>query len=89
MAAFRDTSPQYPGSTSLQTSGETGWIDRLMNPKVDGAAYQELKFALHRKLLGRVHLEVVLAQTRVQLHKSLCWPQHVRCPSGMFSRLMT
>jgi len=32
-----------------------------MNPRTDGAAYQELKFALHRKLLGRVNLEAVLA----------------------------
>jgi pilus assembly protein CpaF len=32
-----------------------------MNPRADGAAYQELKFSLHRKLLGRVNLEAVLA----------------------------
>jgi len=48
-------------STSLQHSGDEGWIDRLMHPRADGAAYQELKFALHRKLLGRVNLEAVLA----------------------------
>jgi pilus assembly protein CpaF len=47
-------------STSLQTT-ETGWIDRLMHPRADGTAYQELKFSLHRKLLGRVNLGAVLA----------------------------
>ena len=47
-------------STSLQTT-ENGWIDRLMHPKADGTAYQELKFSLHRKLLGRVNLGAVLA----------------------------
>jgi pilus assembly protein CpaF len=47
--------------TDLQNTRENGWIDRLMNPRADGAAYQELKFSLHRKLLGRVHLEAVLA----------------------------
>ncbi len=51
----------YNRSTSIQTSGDGGWIDRLMHPRADGAAYQELKFSLHRKLLGRVHLEAVLA----------------------------
>jgi pilus assembly protein CpaF len=52
---------EYNRPTSLQTRGDNGWIDRLMNPRTDGAAYQELKFALHRKLLGRVNLEAVLA----------------------------
>ena len=47
--------------SSIQTTGEEGWIDRLMHPRADGAAYQELKFSLHRKLLGRVNLEAVLA----------------------------
>ena len=32
-----------------------------MHPTGDGAAYQDLKFALHRKLLSRVNLEQVLA----------------------------
>jgi pilus assembly protein CpaF len=53
--------PEYPRSTSIQTVGDGSWIDRLMNPRADGAAYQELKFSLHRKLLGRVNLEAVLA----------------------------
>jgi pilus assembly protein CpaF len=47
--------------TDLQNTHENGWIDRLMNPRADGASYQDLKFSLHRKLLGRVHLEAVLA----------------------------
>jgi pilus assembly protein CpaF len=52
---------EYARSNSIQTLGENNWIDRLMNPRADGAAYQELKFSLHRKLLGRVNLEAVLA----------------------------
>jgi pilus assembly protein CpaF len=50
----------YNGSTSIQATGDT-WVDRLLHPRADGAAYQELKFSLHRKLLGRVNLEKVLA----------------------------
>jgi pilus assembly protein CpaF len=48
-------------TTDMQNTRENGWIDRLMNPRADGASYQDLKFLLHRKLLGRVHLEAVLA----------------------------
>jgi pilus assembly protein CpaF len=48
-------------TTDMQNTRENGWIDRLMNPRADGASYQDLKFSLHRKLLGRVHLEAVLA----------------------------
>ena len=51
----------YPRSTSLQRGADNGWIDRLMNPRTEGSAYQDLKFTLHRKLLGRVNLEAVLA----------------------------
>ncbi|MBV9503679.1 MAG: CpaF family protein [Acidobacteriia bacterium] len=32
-----------------------------MNPRAEVAGYQQLKFSLHRKLLGRVNLEAVLA----------------------------
>ena len=52
-----------------------GWIDRLMNPRLKGAAYQELKFALHRRLLDRVNIEVVLAlpedRVRVEIRTAL------------------
>jgi pilus assembly protein CpaF len=58
MSAFQYSSSQ--SSVPAQT-GENGWVDRIMNPRVEAAAYQDLKFALHRKLLGRVNLEVVLA----------------------------
>ncbi len=51
----------YPGQTGLQVASESDWVDRIMEPRAGGADYQELKFALHRKLLGRVHLEAVLA----------------------------
>ena len=55
------TAPPWSGSRSVQTTDENGWVDRMMNPRVGAADYQNLKFALHRKLLGRVHLESVLA----------------------------
>jgi pilus assembly protein CpaF len=53
------TTAQY-GFTSLQKV-EPGWINRLLNPRAEAAEYQQLKFSLHRKLLGRVNLEAVLA----------------------------
>jgi pilus assembly protein CpaF len=52
--------PQFPINTSVQRA-EPGWIGRLLNPRVDAAEYQQLKFTLHRKLLNRVNLEAVLA----------------------------
>jgi len=52
--------PQSSFSSSLQKA-EPGWIHRLMNPRAEVAGYQQLKFSLHRKLLGRVNLEAVLA----------------------------
>jgi pilus assembly protein CpaF len=61
MSPFRSPSPSHQSSTSLQAAGETDWIDRLMHPPVEGPAYQELKFSLHRKLLNSVNLEAVLA----------------------------
>jgi pilus assembly protein CpaF len=47
-------------TSSLQRV-EPGWINRLLNPRVEAAEYQQLKFSLHRKLLGRVNLEALLA----------------------------
>jgi pilus assembly protein CpaF len=52
--------PQFAFNSSVQKA-EPGWINRLLNPRVDAAEYQQLKFALHRKLLTRVNLEAVLA----------------------------
>jgi pilus assembly protein CpaF len=52
--------PQYTPQTSVLRPG-TEWTDRILHPRVDAANYQELKFSLHRKLLGRVNLEAVLA----------------------------
>ena len=57
---FATAGAHYPGELSLQKV-DSDWVDRLMNPRMDGAAYQDLKFALHRKLLGRVNIEAVLA----------------------------
>jgi pilus assembly protein CpaF len=58
MSAFQYSSSH---SNSTPATVENSWVDRMMNPRVEAAAYQDLKFALHRKLLGRVNLEVVLA----------------------------
>jgi pilus assembly protein CpaF len=52
--------PQNVSTSNLQTV-EPGWIDRLLNPREEAAEYQQLKFSLHRKLLGRVNLEALLA----------------------------
>jgi len=41
------------------TPHEAGWVDRLFHPQSYALEYQELKFALHRKLLDRVNLEVL------------------------------
>ena len=47
---------------------ETGWVGRLFNPQSYTPEYQELKFALHRKLLDRINLEALssVASERVR-----------------------
>ncbi|MGE5644803.1 MAG: CpaF family protein [Acidobacteriota bacterium] len=42
-------------------AGDAGWVNRLMNSQTPSPEYQELKFALHRKLLERINLEVLSA----------------------------
>jgi pilus assembly protein CpaF len=38
---------------------ESGWVGRLFDPQSYTPEYQELKFALHRKLLDRINLEAL------------------------------
>jgi pilus assembly protein CpaF len=38
---------------------EAGWVTRLANRDHTGVEYQELKFAIHRKLLDRINLEAL------------------------------
>jgi pilus assembly protein CpaF len=38
---------------------DPGWVGRLFNPQSYTPEYQELKFALHRKLLDRINLEAL------------------------------
>src|SRR5580700_4919988 len=38
---------------------EAGWVTRLSTRDASGAEYQELKFAIHRKLLDRINLEAL------------------------------
>ena len=57
MSAFQYTSH----SSNVPVPADNGWVDRMMNPPAGNGTFQELKFALHRKLIGRVNLEVVLA----------------------------
>jgi len=47
---------------------ETGWVGRLFDPQSYTPEYQELKFALHRKLLDRINLEALssVASERVR-----------------------
>ena len=40
-------------------SADSGWVNRLFNVQAPSPEYQELKFALHRKLLERINLEVL------------------------------
>ncbi len=42
-------------------SADSGWVNRLFNVQSPSPEYQELKFALHRKLLERINLEVLSA----------------------------
>ena len=46
---------------SLYKTGEkeTGWVSRLFTQDRAGLEHQELKFALHRKLLDRINLEAL------------------------------
>jgi len=47
---------------------ENGWVGRLFNPQSYTPEYQELKFAVHRKLLDRINLEALssVASDRVR-----------------------
>ena len=47
---------------------ENGWVGRLFNPQSYTPEYQELKFAVHRKLLDRINLEALssVASERVR-----------------------
>src|SRR5450755_876373 len=47
---------------------ETGWVNRLFTREGSTPEYQELKFALHRKLLDRINLEALssVASERVR-----------------------
>jgi pilus assembly protein CpaF len=42
-------------------AGDAGWVNRLLSAQAPSPEYQELKFALHRKLLERINLEVLSA----------------------------
>ncbi len=42
-------------------AGDAGWVNRLFAAQTPSPEYQELKFALHRKLLERINLEVLSA----------------------------
>jgi len=47
---------------------DAGWVERLFNPQSYTPEHQELKFALHRKLLDRINLEALssVASDRVR-----------------------
>ncbi len=49
-------------STSLASSGkDAGWVTRLNRKQPFSPVYQELKFAIHRKLLDRINLQTISA----------------------------
>ncbi len=43
----------------FRSAGEAGWVTRLLERQATTPEYQELKFALHRKLLERINLEAL------------------------------
>jgi pilus assembly protein CpaF len=47
--------------TVQNRAGDPGWVNRLFTAQAPSPEYQELKFALHRKLLERINLEVLSA----------------------------
>ncbi|PYT10361.1 MAG: pilus assembly protein CpaF, partial [Acidobacteria bacterium] len=46
-------------TTTLHNTSDGGWAGRLFRKESYSPQYQELKFALHRKLLDRVNLEAL------------------------------
>jgi pilus assembly protein CpaF len=46
-------------TTAALARKESGWVGRLFNTDTYSPEYQELKFALHRKLLDRINLEAL------------------------------
>jgi pilus assembly protein CpaF len=38
---------------------DAGWVSRLFNAEAHNQSYQDLKFAIHRKLLDRINLDVL------------------------------
>ncbi len=57
------------GMTGVRAAMEAGWVNRVMETPAVAPEYQELKFALHRKLLERINLEALgsLAGERVRM----------------------
>jgi pilus assembly protein CpaF len=55
-------------SSTQSFKQDAGWVGRLFNPQSYSPEYQELKFALHRKLLDRINLEALssVASDRVR-----------------------
>src|SRR3954468_1987272 len=53
------TIPVTPDSGVNAPRPEAGWVTRLANRDSSGVEYQELKFAIHRKLLDRINLEAL------------------------------
>jgi len=52
-------STEQSGFAKSGGAPEAGWVTRLANRDSTGAEYQELKFAIHRKLLDRINLEAL------------------------------
>jgi hypothetical protein len=50
---------------------EPGWVSRLFQKQSHSTEYMELKFALHRKLLDRVNLEIL--SSRFGPPSACCW----------------
>jgi len=56
-------------NVAVGSRGDASWVTRLFNAQPLAPEYQELKFALHRKLIERINLEALssLGGDRVRL----------------------
>lgn len=54
-------------SSSALAKSDGGWVSRLFNRQTLAPEYQELKFAIHRKLLHRVNLDALAVMPEQQM----------------------
>jgi pilus assembly protein CpaF len=53
--------------SSALAKADSGWVSRLFNRQTMAPEYQELKFAIHRKLLHRINLDALAVMPEQQM----------------------